>query len=564
VSRHYEALDRVDAELGPIGDDAVERDGTRARPLSVQSEDRLPAPSDPMAVADRLVEQRYVRRDSHVLRHWRGGWWRWRTSHWAEVEHREVRRDAYRFTEKAHFLKPEKDGTFTERPWSPNRHKIADLLEAVQAVTHLSEAVQPPAWVNDADGPPPGEIVAVSNGLLHVRTRTLHPHDPRYFNQVAVPFDYQFDAPAPERWLAFLGQLWPDDPDSIAALQEFFGYVVSGRSDLHKIMLLVGPTRAGKGVIARIIRALVGRANVTGPTLASLGQNFGLQDLIGKPLAIVSDARLARADTTQVVERLLSVSGEDTLTIDRKYRDPWTGKLGTRFLLISNELPRFGDASGAIANRFVVLTMSTSWLGRENVSLTDDLMPELPGILNWSLDGLDRLSRSNRFTAPTSSEDAILALQDLVSPVAAFVRDRCAVNPVAAVPIDHLYAAWKVWADDNGHRPGSVQTFGRDLRAVIPGLRVVQPRGGEERERHYRGVALDCRPAIYGGVPGRADSVGGPDQAHISPDRVPPRANGANGGLARDGTRTFPLSAPVGPDELSRRFLALKREEAGR
>ena len=494
----------------------------------VDDDDHLPAPSNPMQVADRLVGDRYRHEDALLLRHWRGGWWRWATSHFYEVEHRDVRREAYRFTEQASYLKPEKDRTFTETPWSPNRHKIADLLEAIQAVTHLPERVQPPTWVDGASGPPPRDIVAVANGLLHVRTRTLHPHHPGYFNQVAVPFDYVVDASAPTRWLAFLDELWPEDPDSIAALQEFFGYVISGRTDLHKIMLLVGPTRAGKGVIARVLKALVGRANVTGPTLASLGTNFGLQDLIGKPLAIVSDARLGKADTNQVVERLLSVSGEDTLTVDRKYRDPWTGKLNTRFLLISNELPRFGDASGAIANRFVVLTMTTSWLGRENVTLTDELMPDLPGILNWSLDGLDRLSRTNRFTAPASSEDAILALQDLVSPVAAFVRDRCTVNPVAEVPIDELYAAWKAWADDNGHRHGSVQTFGRDLRAVIPGLRVVQPRDGEDRERHYRGVALGTPP-------------------HTGADRVPLRANGADEALARDGTRTNPLSAQVDP-----------------
>ena len=144
--------------------------------------------------------------------------------------------------------------------------------------------------------------------------------------------------------------LWPDDPDSIAALQEFFGYVISGRTDLHKILLLVGPTRAGKGVIARILKSLVGRGNYAGPTLASLGTNFGLSPLIGKPLAIVSDARLGGANVHQVVERLLSISGEDMLTVDRKYREPWTGTLPTRFLVISNELPRFGDASGAIAN----------------------------------------------------------------------------------------------------------------------------------------------------------------------------------------------------------------------
>ena len=62
-------------------------------------------------------------------------------------------------------------------------------------------------------------------------------------------------------------------------------------------------------------------------------------------------------------------------------------------------------------------------LGRENTSLTEELTAELAGILSWSLDGLDRLTRQGKFTEPKSSTDSILALQDFVSPVAAFVRD---------------------------------------------------------------------------------------------------------------------------------------------
>jgi P4 family phage/plasmid primase-like protien len=208
------------------------------------------------------------------------------------------------------------------------------------------------------------ELVACANGLLHLPTERLYEHDPRLFNMVAVPFAFDPGAPVPERWLQFLDDLWPGDPDAIAALQQWFGYLVSGDTSLHKILLLVGPLRSGKGTIARVLTALVGRANVTGPTLASLGTNFGLQDLIGKSLAVVADARLGTGASV-VVERLLSISGEDTLTVDRKYRNHWTGQLSTRFVIISNELPHFGDASGAIASRFVVLTLNKSWLGQD-------------------------------------------------------------------------------------------------------------------------------------------------------------------------------------------------------
>jgi putative DNA primase/helicase len=133
-----------------------------------------------------------------------------------------------------------------------------------------------------------------------------------------VPFAYDPAAPEPTKWLAFLQELWPDDPESIAVLQEFFGYVLSGRTDLHKILLTIGPTRSGKGTIARILERLLGKPNVAAPTLASLGTNFGLAPLLGKPPAVVSDARLAGPNVHQVVERLLSISGEDLLKIDRK------------------------------------------------------------------------------------------------------------------------------------------------------------------------------------------------------------------------------------------------------
>ena len=40
----------------------------------------------------------------------------------------------------------------------------------------------------------------------------------------------------------------------------------------------------------------MGKGNVTGPTLAALAANFGLWPLIGKPLAIVPDARVSGAN----------------------------------------------------------------------------------------------------------------------------------------------------------------------------------------------------------------------------------------------------------------------------
>jgi hypothetical protein len=104
-----------------------------------------------------------------------------------------------------------------------------------------------------------------------------------------------------------------------------------------------------------------------------------------------------RADQAVVVAWLLSISGEDSITVDRKHFAPWTGTLPTRFLVLTNELPRLCDASGALAGRFIVLCRNRSWYGRNDLSLTDRLRAELPGILNWSIEGWRRLRAPGHF-----------------------------------------------------------------------------------------------------------------------------------------------------------------------
>ena len=91
-------------------------------------------------------------------------------------------------------------------------------------------------------------------------------------------------------------------------------------------------------------------------------------------------------------------------------------------MILTNELPRFADASGALASRFVILTTKSTFYGKEELDLKEKLRSELPGILNWALAGLTRLRERGRFVIPQSSLDALQQMEDLASPVAAFVR----------------------------------------------------------------------------------------------------------------------------------------------
>ncbi|WP_327655643.1 DNA primase family protein [Streptomyces sp. NBC_00483] len=460
--------------------------------------EELPAPSNPMAVARRILPDWQNEVGQMVCRRWRGSWMQWSRTHWREIDEEQIRAGMYERLEHAVFLVPGKGDQMEPREWAPTKPKISNLLDALGSITLLPADVDAPAWLDRGgeDTSDWGPIVACTNGLLRIRDRELLPHSPDFFNHVSVPFAYDPKATAPE-WHRFLADIWADAPDAIAALQEWFGYVLSGRTDQQKILLMVGPSRSGKGTIARVMKELVGKNNLAGPTLAGLGTNFGLATLIGKPLAVISDARLSGNDS-QVVERLLTISGEDTIDIDRKYRAVWTGKLPTRLMMLSNELPNFGDSSGVIARRFIVLNFTRSWLGQEDPTLLDRLVAELPGILNWALDGLARLQRTRRITEPTASRDAVTTMQDTASPTTAFIRERCATGPSCSIPVDNLWAIWREWAEDNGVKPGSKQVFGRNLQSAIPQLTLTRPRDGDSRVRTYTGITVRPVPGATG------------------------------------------------------------------
>ena len=447
-------------------------------------------PRDPIQIARTLRSARYTEAGQPSLYRHRGAFWSFADCHYHQAEDETVRAEIWRFLADA-LRQTERGGT---APFKPTRARVSDVLDALSAECELGPRTEPPAWLGDQAGtrPPASEFMAVANGLLHLPTGDLYPATPAYFGLSATEVTFDPDAPEPQRWLAFLADLFGSDQQAIDALQDWFGYALSQDTSQHKVLLVVGPTRSGKGTIARVLTGVIGRASVAAPTLASLSSNFGLEPLIGKPLAIISDARLGgRSDYAVIAERLLSVSGEDTLTIDRKFKPAWHGRLPTRFMLMTNELPHFADSSGALAKRFVVLSLERSFYGREDPGLTSRLLTELPGILNWALVGYERLRQRDYFVQPESAREAIDELETLASPVIAFVQEACHVAAGLEISAEALYAAWRAWCEANGRRePGTIQTFGRNLHAAFPALHIRRPRHGEVRQRTYEGITL--------------------------------------------------------------------------
>lgn len=331
---------------------------------------------------------------------------------------------------------------------------------------------------------------------------------PEFFNLSSLDVTYppgplEYDSRAHPEWTKFLKSLWPDEDDSIRLLQEFMGYVASGDTSRHKILLMVGPKRGGKSTIARVMRALVGEKNAAAPTMDSLTGDFGLHSLVGKSVAIIGDARFGGKNADVLAGRLLSISGEDTIEINRKYADSIQGRLPVRFVVISNSVPEIHDVSGALASRFVKLQLSKSFAGREDWRLEVKLLRELPAILLWALEGEKRLRANGEFTRPEASESMEATMAELSSPLSVFVQDFVTVEPTAETNTKDAYRSYTSWCSENGMRPVHASRFGRDLRAALADVGVTlgisaRKRDGE-RYRVYTGVKVR-EPGVFEGI----------------------------------------------------------------
>ncbi|MCK6486642.1 MAG: phage/plasmid primase, P4 family [Phycisphaerae bacterium] len=442
-----------------------------------------------LPTAEAFVRRFHQHSEGITLRHYASMLMQWHANRYVEIEDDAVRNRLLPWLHAAvRMTYNPKAEDWVAEDFPANPHTVKAALESIKAHTHLPATTASPSWlVDDTRRPDPREIVPCRSSLLHLPTMRMMASTPAFFSVSALDFDHDPAAPEPAQWRAFLGQLFEDDLACWDLLQEWFGYCLTGDTSQHKMLLIVGPRRSGKGTIARVLTRLVGPANVCGPTTTSLAGLFGLQPLIGKSLAIVSDARFSGKDVQTVVERLLCISGEDSLTIDRKHMTSVTMKLPTRFVFLTNELPRLTDASGALSGRFMMLRLTESFYGREDRTLTTKLLTELPGILNWSIEGWRQLRARGHFVQPASVEDALRDMEDLSSPVGAFVRERCDVDPGLRVWVDDLYQAWKNWCEADGRvKATTKQTFGRDLMAAVPGITTRLSTAA----RFYQGIAL--------------------------------------------------------------------------
>lgn len=430
--------------------------------------------------------------DVPLLASYNGDWYYYTGSHWEMESIRETFDLVAHAIADVKIVEQGEDGKPVFKPLNPGKTKITDIEEA--GLGPLLRRREPEVRADE-------KVVYMANGSLHLHadgSYELKPVTPSVFNLASLPFDYDPMAKCPD-WEVFLKDTFAHDPKAIDALQEWFGYFLIGRPGwMQKMFWLIGPRRSGKGTILNVARAMMGQA-ATATSLHVMAQDFGPANMIGKNLAIIDDARDPDPRIAhRVVEFLLTATSGGFISINRKHRDAWDGVLSSVIFGASNIVPRFPDAGSAISSRLEVIKTKQSHLGNEDRSLAVRLERELPGILNWSLKGLERLQEQGYFTRSGATEEIIEQVDRGATGATPMVKDfMMAVDGNFGMSGAHLkdLAAWWATQQEDDYRPNG-PAIKSAILAEFPDVATrqrTQSPWGEKIATGYRGIAAKCR-----------------------------------------------------------------------
>lgn len=440
----------------------------------------------------------FTREEGYSLVHYADEFYIYVGTHYEVIEEATIRAKVYAFLDKC--KKPAKQGL---APFNPSPASVSAALDAIKSIVHLPNHpnTKPPIWLEGyaQSKPPSSKLISVMNGIFHLEDSILLPHSLGFFTQNSLPFDYNPSSECPI-WMGFLQSVWPEDEESIDALQEMFGYILSGDTRQQKFFNIIGPRRSGKGTINKVLVALLGQHNTVAPELGELCDTFGLQPWLGKLLASFTDARAPERNRSAVVSQLLRIVGGDTITVNRKNKDAWNGYLPTRLVMYSNEVLQLTENSNALTGRMIVLKMTKSFFDTEDTELAHKLEKELSGIFNWAMEGLARrLGRGGHFLQPKSGKEYLDLMEELGNPMKPFADDALEFDPLASTLKEEVFACWKHWALKKSMSPGTEQAFKRRFLAATQEKyvesRQVQVNG--ERSQVYAGVKLNAKAQKY-------------------------------------------------------------------
>lgn len=345
------------------------------------------------------------------------------------------------------------------------RLKWSDVTGSKKALHSLASQ---PRFFDDA---PRG--IMFTNGFLRVDADgdlVLEPPSPHQRQRERMLFPYETDAPA-LRWLSYLNEVFAPDADreqKIALLQEFAGACLLGLAPrFQHVMLLLGEGGNGKSVFLKVIAALFPPKYRTSIRPQDFGHEYYRASLAGIRLNFVNELPEADILESEAVKAVVDGSNVDAR---HPAKEVFTHEPVAGHLFAANRLPGTVDFTHGFMRRFMIVQFNRRFdAGEAVVGLEMRIIEtELAGVCLWALRGAERLLKQGHYSIPDSSRAAVVEWREEADVVAAFIK--AGTTPAGSrlewTQARDLYASFRQYLSENGHRVMSSTKFGARLKAL--------------------------------------------------------------------------------------------------
>jgi putative DNA primase/helicase len=429
-----------------------------------------------------------------TLRFYRNEWWRYEDGRYGVVSNTEL------MAHLGRAIKEEVDSVPLVNQhgvaYGVTKSLVGNVASAITGTLLVPEGREMPLWLGEGDV---GSLLAFKNGLVDVNDAlngiaTLKPLTPEWFSSVRFPYGFDAAATAP-RWERFLHQVLEGDGERIALLQEFFGYLLTPDTSFHKFMVLEGDGANGKSVVLEILGEMLGPENISHVPLGMFGDRFQLTPTLNRLANIAPEA-----DDTEKpnIGTLKQFTAGDRMYFDRKGIPGIEAKPTARLIIATNNRPAFADLSSALWRRLLLIPFQVSIPeSQQDRELARKLRQELPGILNWALEGLKRLRVQGQFTEPAVSVAALAEYRAESNPTGLFLEDFCEAEKGQSVLASDLYAAYQQFCKARGYAALNDKRFGKELKKRFPNMERRRPTVNGFRHWVYDGIRLTYPTGAY-------------------------------------------------------------------
>jgi len=236
----------------------------------------------------------------------------------------------------------------------------------------------------------------LANGVLDLRTGTVVPCSPDYMmtKQSRVAFDAGAQCP---KWLKFLDETFPNDPETIESLQRYAGYAMSGLVKEEVVCFWQGKGSNGKSTINTVFTHIFGDYRISAPSGLVIQRTNNdpkapdpmLAATVGARMVVVNEMpKNARMDEQAIKQ----IGGTDTVSVREPFdKRPFQFKPTAKLIVSLNDMPRAADMGQGLWRRIRVIPFATHIDdSRKNLNLANELIEESSGILNWLIEGCQK------------------------------------------------------------------------------------------------------------------------------------------------------------------------------